>query len=311
MARSEPQRAGRGRYSRRTCLVALGLLLSLGAASALAALVTSRGQSGEVARSLRVGAQPSSQTVAPGASARYVLRVTRTQVGAKGLSGRTAMGVADAGLPAGAGVSFSPQRGLASPRAPNQPTTLTVTTAANTPPGTYTLQVRAHRPRRQGGTAVRLTVSAPTSSQAPPESSPSIPPTSPIPPVRAPDAFTIAGVLPTPLSPGAGVPLDLTLTNRESADLQISSLAVSVASVSAPRADSTHPCGPDDFSVAPFSGAPGFTLPAAGTASLSELGLAPADWPQVSMLNPPVNQDGCKGASLALSFSGTATQGAS
>jgi hypothetical protein len=118
----------------------------------------------------------------------------------------------------------------------------------------------------------------------------------------------MAGALPGLLRPGSGAPLDLTLTNLEDRDLLIASLTVEVAAVSGPQTSPTQGCDPDDFSVEQFSGAPGFTLPAAGSADLGELGFEPSEWPRVSMLNLPINQDGCKGASVSLSFSGTATE---
>jgi hypothetical protein len=224
--------------------------------------------------------------------------VTRRHGGPRGLSGRTELSVGRE-LPAGAGTSFTPQRGLASSTEPHRSTTLTVTTAVNTPPGTYTLRVRADRPHRSGSTDVSLIVSRRSNSDPDPVvSTPA--------PLVAPDAFTISGVLPDLLTPGAGEPLDLDLTNHENTDLAISSLSVRVASASGPQSDPAHPCSASDFLIRQFSGAPGFTLPASSSASLGELGFAPNEWPEVSMLNLPVNQDGCKQASLTLSFGGSA-----
>jgi len=303
-----------GRLNRRPVrLLVTGLASSLGVTLAVAAVVVSARHSADaVAQPLSIRAAPSSRTVAPGVSAQFSVRVARRHSGPNGpgLSGRTSLRVATA-LPSGAGVSFTPQRGLASREAPNRSTTLTVTTAVNTPPGTYRLRVQAHRPDRSGSTGISLTVSgrddagtapAPTpAAQAPLVRTPDAL-------VRTPDAFTIAGGLPDPLTPGTAAPLDLTLANQESVDLSISSLSVQVAGISGPQTDPTHPCSASDFSVVQFSGAPGFTLPASSTASLSELGFTPAQWPEVSMLNLPVNQDGCKQASLSLSFSGAATE---
>lgn len=291
---------------RSTCLLLLGLAVGLSATGALAAIVVSaRHSTGLDTQPLSIHAEPASRTVAPGASARYAVRVTRGDSGAIGLSGGTRLRVAG-GLPAGAAISFDPQRGLLGRVGSRRATTLTVTTAAGTPAGTYLLRVRAHRPRRGGGTAISLVVSGQTTSD------PTAPPTPPgptaLPPVAAPDAFTIAGALLDPLTPGAAEPLDLTLANQESTDLSISSLTVDVAGADGPQTDPGHPCGAADFSVEQFSGPLGFTLPASSSASLSELGFAPEEWPQVSMLNLPVNQDGCKQASLALSFTGTAVE---
>ena len=47
------------------------------------------------------------------------------------------------------------------------------------------------------------------------------------------------------------------------------------------------------------------TLPPEATSSLSGLSVSSAQWPHVGMLNTSVNQDGCKGASVILDFSGS------
>jgi hypothetical protein len=289
--------------------------MSLGAAGALAAVVFPARQATAVTHLLSVRTEPSSRTIVPGDSASYVVNVSRRNGAPMGLSGRTGLDLVG-GLPAGAGASFSPQRGLASLRALRQSTVLTVATSPDTPAGTYTLRVRARRPQRSGSTAVSLIVSSPGGAVAPAVSIPSTapptvaPPPQPpaLPPVRAPEAFSIAGALTASLAPGFGHPLDLTLTNHESADLAISSLVVTVADVDAPRSDPSHTCDAGDFSVEQFSGASGFTLPAQGTVSLGALGFTASELPQVSMLNLPVNQDGCKAASLSLAFAGTATE---
>lgn len=303
MAGTTEKRAGRRFHRRPVCLVALGLAMSLGAASALAAVLPAR-QSAGSARSLTVRVDPSSRTIAPGTSARFAVNVSQPLRGRIRLSGLTGLHVGGSGLPSGANATFSPQRGLASPRAARQRTILTVTTAVDTPVGTYSLRVRAHRPHRSGSTAVTLIVASPSSSVAP--SSPVPLGTAPL--VRAPEAFRIAGALGAPLTPGTGQPLDLTLINLENTDLVISSLVVEVASVDAPESDLHHACGTDDFAVEQFSGATGFTLPALTTVSLGALGFTTSEWPQVSMLDLPVNQDGCKAASFSLAFAGTATE---
>jgi hypothetical protein len=165
--------------------------------------------------------------------------------------------------------------------------------------GIYTLRVRARRLHHRGLATVRLVVAKPPSEPAAPN-----PPET----VSAPDAFEISGSLPVALTPGTGQPLDLTLLSRESSDLSITGLDVRLASVSASRPGSALDCSASDFSVEQFSGAPGFTLHAGSRASLGELGFGPAEWPQVAMRDLPVNQDGCKGASLTLEFSGFAAR---
>jgi hypothetical protein len=308
MTGNDDKRTGR-RFGRRpTLLLALGLVSSLGAGSALATVLISGSPPVQPSRPLVLRVAPASRTISPGATATYTVNVARSHRPI-GLSGRTELAVRDGGLPAGADISFT-SAPLGPGLAPRARTTMTVTTAADTPPGTYRVRLRARRPRRSGTAAVELTVSHPSSAGRPTaETPPSIEPpvVPPGPPVFAPDAFTIAGDLPERLTPGSGEPLDLTLTNLESSDLLIASLSVRVARVSGPQADATHGCNPDDFSIEQFSGAPGFSLPASSSADLGELGFEPADWPTISMLNLPLNQDGCKEASLSLFFSGSAT----
>jgi hypothetical protein len=311
MAGTADQRAGR-RFGRCPAwLFVIGLVSSLGATSALAAAIVSTSPPGP-GRALSIRVAPASRTVTPGTTASYAVRVARDHHGSIGLSGRTRLSVRSGSLPAGTGISFSPAPGVATGTVSRAPTTLTITTATDTPPGTYEVQLGARRPHRGGTAAVSLTVSSPPPS-SPPGAAPALSePASGVDPtgvpVVAPDAFTIAGVLPNPLTPGTGEPLDLRLTNLESTDLQITSLGVRVAGISGPRTDPGHRCTAEDFAVGQFAGASGFTLPASSTADLGELGIDRGSWPTISMLDLAVNQDGCKEASLALSFSGTATE---
>jgi hypothetical protein len=311
MAGTADKRAGR-RFGRCPAwLFVIGLVSSLGATSALAAAIVSTSPSGP-GRALSIRVAPASRTVTPGATASYAVRVARDHHGPIGLSGRTRLSVRGSGLPAGTEISFSPAPGVGTAALARAPTTLTITTATDTPPGNYEVELGARRPHRSGMAALSLTVSAPPPS-SPPGAAPALSePASRVDPpgvsVVAPDAFTIAGVLPNPLTPGTGEPLDLRLTNLENVDLQIASLSVRVAGISGPQTDPGHSCDSEDFVVGQFAGAPGFTLPASSSADLGELGIDPSYWPTISMLDLAVNQNGCKGASLALSFSGTATE---
>jgi hypothetical protein len=154
--------------------------------------------------------------------------------------------------------------------------------------GSYRIRLSARSGKRRAKSAVNLVIEATR-----------LTPTQPA-------AFTISGSLPGALIPGTATPLDLTLSNP-GPSTRISSLGVAVRGVIAPQADATHPCTVDDFSVTQFSGTYGFTLPSSSTRSLSQLGFPAERWPVVAMLNRPVNQDGCKGASVDLSYTGTST----
>jgi hypothetical protein len=304
MTRIGKGRAGRRLYRRPLSLVFLALAAGCVATAAVAAVGATSTTTASRGGSLSVLATPSSRTVKAGATARYFFKVADRPRAPKALAGRTALHLAGE-LPAGAAAVLTSTSTVASPAPGRRMSKLAITTTRGTPPGSYDLTLQAHRPGRIGHATVALVIAGPESAVSP---SPLPAPTVPASVLRAPDAFTIAGNLTESLSPGAAQPLDLTLTNLESTDISISSLVVQVSVASAPSSDPTHPCGGEDFSVGQFSGPTGFTLAASGSASLSELGFAASEWPLVSMLNPQLNQDGCKRASLRLAFAGTATE---
>jgi LPXTG-motif cell wall-anchored protein len=119
------------------------------------------------------------------------------------------------------------------------------------------------------------------------------------------DAFTISGDLSSTLYPGGSGSLNLHLTNPGDTELTVGEITVSVASVT------TQPqrtCLVSDFVVDQLDAARQFTLPAHSTQSLTDLGVAAADLPRVTMTNTPVNQDGCKGSTANLAFHGMAAE---
>lgn len=64
------------------------------------------------------------------------------------------------------------------------------------------------------------------------------------------------------------------------------------------------PCSSADFAVTQYRGSYPLAVPT-GTSSLSGLGVAQQAWPRVGMLDSSANQDGCKGAALQLTYSGS------
>jgi hypothetical protein len=252
-------------------------------------------RTGHTNRSFAIRARPATHTVDPGATATYRVRIRRGLPISRAADGTPRYAIVRLRavrerVPPGASASLEPKatRGRRS--------ALIVTTAADTPPGTYRLAVKARR--RAGEVAelgsarskafVKLVVAEPETR-----------------------SFTISGTLPRLLAPGIAAPLDLVLTNPHPDDLAISNLRTELTAVDAPQADAAHPCTTDDFAVTQFSGSYGFEVASATTASLSDLGIPESLWPRVAMVDRPVNQDGCKGASLALGFTGTGTGGTS
>lgn len=120
-------------------------------------------------------------------------------------------------------------------------------------------------------------------------------------------SFTIAGDVTEPISPGVMVPLDLKITNPHDVTLVVTDLHVRIRDVSAPSSDTVRPCHVGDFAVTQT--APDFevTVEPGATLTLSSAGLPRTEWPQVGMINRPVNQDGCKGATLTLAYAASGT----
>jgi hypothetical protein len=249
---------------------------------------------GKAAPALGISARPAHLTVAPGAAATYRLRVSRGRAlaGSRGpgrhrLAAQIRLRVARP-LPTGVSAIFTP------PATRSPAAKLTLRASSRTRLGTYRVRVEArgrlhpasHERVRYARTVVTLVVARPSHT-----------------------GFAIHGTVAVPLAPGISAPLDLSLTNPHGFTLKVRRLDVRVAAIRAPHADATHPCSTRDFAVAQFSGAYGFAVPRASTRRLSRLRIAASRWPRVAMTNRPVDQDGCKRASLTLRFTGTAIAG--
>jgi hypothetical protein len=125
----------------------------------------------------------------------------------------------------------------------------------------------------------------------------------------SPQAVLIAGDVVEPISPGVMVPLDLEFTNPHDVDLSITALTVVVHDITAPNSDEAHTCALDDFAVDQAPSDLKITVSAGATNTLSGLGLPSTMWPHMGMHDRPVNQDGCKGASLTLDYTASGTRG--
>jgi hypothetical protein len=210
----------------------------------------------------------------PGSTAVYTLALARSN-----FPGSVTFAVFG-GLPSGATATFTPNptTGTSS--------TLQITTAATTADGSYTLNLVGSGPNPSGSTqyayaSVQLVIS--TTGKP----------------------FTISGTL-SGLAPGRSLPLDLTLSNPNKKSLSVTNLTVTVQSVARTTDAIAHnrPCTSADYAVTQYSGPYPLTVPGSGSASLSTLGVASA-WPKLAMLNTITNQDGCKGATLTLVYSGS------
>lgn len=229
----------------------------------------------KISSSFSMTATPDSVTIPPGATAVYTLQLSRTN-----LSGPITFSVLG-GLPAGATASFSPNP------ATGNSTTLQVVTANSSPTGSSSIYLVGTGKDSSGKAQyayanVQLVLDS-TIKQ-----------------------FGISGNVPGTLSPGTSAGLNLQISNPINKPLSLTNLSVAVAGVTrSPAAVAANlPCTPADFTVTQYSGPYPLTVPAAG-GSLQGLNVVQTAWPRVGMLDTSTNQDGCKGATLQLSYSGS------
>lgn len=97
---------------------------------------------------------------------------------------------------------------------------------------------------------------------------------------------------------GPAQPIDVTFDNPNSDTVLVTTLSVAVTGVSGGAGS----CSASDFAATDFSGSP-FEIPS-GASDLGSISIPQAQWPTIRMLDDGV-QDGCAGATVALSFAGT------
>jgi len=170
--------------------------------------------------------------------------------------------------------------------------TLTVRTTATMRTGRYTLRISAW-PRRRPGvrrklkvlrTKFTLVVAVPAAVGPQGDTAP-------------PGKLFAAGDVAEPLSPGAMLPVNLVLTNALTSAVDVTSLTATITSVTPAPGGA---CSEADFATSPASLPSPLRLEAQSSRSLLALGLPRSAWPAVTMIDRPVSQDGCKGASVAL-----------
>jgi hypothetical protein len=124
-------------------------------------------------------------------------------------------------------------------------------------------------------------------------------------------SFGISGNLTATLAPGVSGPLNLSFSNpyNFSGGLKITSVTVTVQQATVKGGHANPDCvGPDNIGVTQASFTPPITVPRNSTRSLSDLGVPPAQWPQIAMRNLATNQDACKGTTFNFTYTGTATK---
>jgi methionine-rich copper-binding protein CopC len=240
----------------------------------------------KAAPALKIKAKPPRASVVAGAAAKFTLKF------GPGL-GRPVLKASH--LPSGAKASFKVKPARVKTAAATA--TMTVSTSAATPAGSYSIALKGTQTGRRGRAVVRLAVTTPAR-PAP------VAITEPPPSARV---FAATASLPAPLVPGVGQKLDVLIQNLTSVDISIQSLTLKAGRVDAPQASAAGPCSAADFSFTQLSGAPGFTIPAGSSRKLSELGVSPERLPSIVLQDRPSNQDGCQNASVTTEIEGSAT----
>jgi hypothetical protein len=229
-----------------------------------------------ISSSFSMSATPASVTMPPGSIGVYSIQLSRNN-----FAGPVSLSVMG-GLPSGSTPAFAPNP------ATGNSSTLQITTASNASDGTYTLYLVGSGPDANGKTQYAY-----ASAQLVIDST-----------LRN---FALSGDLAGQLGPGTSLPLDLVITNPNKKDLALTNLSVSIKSVTrtADAIARNLQCGTADYTVTQYSGPYPLTVPAGSTKLLSVLVPTSTKWPQVRMIDTPANQDGCKGATLQLVYSGS------
>ncbi|WAH98347.1 COG1470 family protein [Arthrobacter sp. MMS18-M83] len=253
-----------------------GLLLTILTSGVVLAAGTNGNGNQNPPKGITLQLAPTSRSVTQGTSASYNVMVQPTG----GFAGNVSLSIS--GLPAGATAAFSPA--VLAPGPGSASADLNVSTTSATPLGTYSLSLKGTSGTVQSAVVVvSLTV---TAGQHQP--------------------FTISGGPAGLLTPGSAVSIDLQLANPGNSSLNVTGLTVSVTGVTrtAQAVANNRPCNPSDYVITQFSGSYPISAPP-GNSSLSTSGIPAARWPQIRMLDTSLNQDGCKGATIQLSYSGT------
>ena len=229
----------------------------------------------QISGSFSLNASPASVTLAPGATAAYSIQLSRTN-----FPGPVNLAVIG-GLPSGSVATFSPNpvTGASS--------TLQVTTNTSAPSGSYTLYLVGSGPDPTGKTQYAY-----ASTQLVLDSTLK--------------QFALSGNLSGLLAPGITRSLDLQVSNPNTKALSVTNISVSIAGVTrtAEAISRNLPCGPTDYAVTQYNGPYPLNVQP-GSSSLSGLGIPSSSWPSIAMTDTRTNQDGCKGATLQLTYSGS------
>ena len=112
----------------------------------------------------------------------------------------------------------------------------------------------------------------------------------------------VTGVAQGQLRPGASAPIALTFQNPNKHKVQMKRVRVKISGVIAPNADAAHPCTTADYTIRQMPRRTVLKVRGKRTTALAAMHIPMESWPWITMLNRPLNQDGCKGAEVRLKF---------
>lgn len=112
--------------------------------------------------------------------------------------------------------------------------------------------------------------------------------------------FPVSGTIPQLFAPGVSHRLDLVIGNPYNFPIRVTAVTITVAE------DAATPCEERVNLIVEEPLAGPVDVPRNSTQSLSQLGVASADRPLLTMPNLSTNQDACKGASFSLTYTGEA-----
>lgn len=123
------------------------------------------------------------------------------------------------------------------------------------------------------------------------------------------EGFSISGDLAQLLYPGAISALNVRITNPFGFALNIAQLTVTPRSATIANGLTNPACSGTANLVTnrQYAGPGSLIIPQHATRSLSDLGVPPAQWPQLQMPNLSTNQDACKNTTFTFAYAASAT----
>lgn len=121
--------------------------------------------------------------------------------------------------------------------------------------------------------------------------------------------FVLSGSTLQSFSPGAALPVNVTIGNPFNFPIEVIAIDVNVLDGTTTSTNQPNPDCLGTENLQPVQGLTGsVVVPANSTRSLQSLSVPQAQWPVLEMIDLPTNQDGCRATTFAFTFSGMATK---